>query len=313
LPGCVHYDRSFGSGIARDAETLVIDYIQPVYRPPSEAGSLILQATIGCSNNTCLFCYMYRGKPFRVVPWKRFKADIDEAATLWPGTRRVFLADGDAFVLPTRLIARILDYLRSSFPDLQRVTAYASPRNLLLKSVDDMRILNEKGLKILYYGVETGDPLLLAKIRKNATPDEMVEGCLRAKAAGLKLSITVILGLAGKRGSLRHARETAKLVNRIGPRFLSALTLMLGPFEREHRSAMGPDFEYNSAVDDTAELRELVANLETESCIFRSNHASNYLPLAGTLPGDKQRLLDEIDAALAAPDRFLRDEWMRGL
>lgn len=288
-------------------------YVEPVYRPPSEAGSLILQATIGCSNNTCLFCYMYRGKPFRVKSWERLKADIDEAAALAPGTRRIFLADGDAFVLPTRLLARILDHLRGSFPSLQRVTAYASPPNLLRKSVEEMRLLAEKGLAILYYGVETGDRELLAKIRKNATPEEMVEGCSKAKEAGLKLSVTVILGLAGKRGSIRHARETADLVNRIGPRYLSALTLMLGPFEREYREAMGPGFAHTDAVDDTIELRELVAGLETDGCIFRSNHASNYLPLAGTLMRDKPRLLAEIDRALADPDRFLRDEWMRGL
>jgi radical SAM superfamily enzyme YgiQ (UPF0313 family) len=291
----------------------MIRYIEPVYRPPSEADSLILQATIGCSNNTCLFCYMYRGKPFRVKHWEKLRRDIDEAAALAPGTRRVFLADGDAFVLPTRLLARILDYLRATFPSLQRVTAYASPPNLLRKSAAEMRLLAEKGLKIVYYGVETGDPEILAKIRKNSTPEEMAEGCSRAKEAGLKLSITVILGLAGKKGSLRHARETARLVNRIQPRFLSALTLMLGPYEREYREAMGPDFEYNDAVDDTIELRELIAGLETDSCIFRSNHASNYLPLAGTLMGDKPRLLADIDRALAEPDRFLRDEWMRGL
>jgi len=291
----------------------MVRYIEPVYRPPSEAGSLILQATIGCSNNTCLFCYMYRGKPFRVKPWELLRAEIDEAAALAPGTRRIFLADGDAFVLPTRLLARILDRLRAAFPNLQRVTAYASPPNLLKKSVAEMRGLAEKGLRILYYGVETGDAELLAKIRKNATPDEMAEGCLRAKEAGFKLSVTVILGLAGKTGSLRHARETARLANRIQPRFLSALTLMLGPYEREYREAMGPDFEYTNAVDDTRELRELVAGLEIDGCIFRSNHASNYLPLAGTLPGDKARLLDEIDRALAEPERFLRDEWMRGL
>ncbi len=291
----------------------MIEYIEPVYRPPSEAPSLILQATIGCSNNTCAFCYMYRDKPFRVRPWDRLRADIDEAAAMAPETRRVFLADGDAFVLPARLLVRILDYLSASFPKLQRVSAYASPPNLLRKTVPEMRLIAERGLKIIYYGVETGDPELLEKIHKNATPDEMAEGCLRAQEAGLKLSVTVILGLAGKKGSLRHARETARLVNRIRPRFLSALTLMLGPYEGEFREAMGPDFEYNGPVDDAMELRELLAGIEADGCIFRSNHASNYLPLAGTLVGDRDRLLAEIDRALAEPERYLRDEWMRGL
>jgi radical SAM superfamily enzyme YgiQ (UPF0313 family) len=288
-------------------------YHEPVYRPPSEAASLIFQVTEGCSHNGCLFCYMYRDKKFRVKPWDDVKAEIDEAASLVPHVRRVFLADGDAFALPAKSLERILVYLYGAFPHLQRVTAYATPGNLLKKSVDEMRRIRERGLTILYYGVETGDPELLEKIGKGATPDEMVEGCRRATEAGLKLSITVILGLGGKGLSLRHARNTAKLLNRIQPRYLSALTLMLGPCEEEYRDAMGPGFEFNSPLEDVAELRELVAGLETDRCIFRSNHASNYLALAGTLLGDKERLLAEIDAALANPDASLRDEWMRGL
>jgi radical SAM superfamily enzyme YgiQ (UPF0313 family) len=291
----------------------MIKYSEPVYRPPSEASSLILQVTEGCSNNACLFCYMYRDKKFHVKPWERVRAEIDEAAGLVPHVRRIFLADGDAFVLPTKSLERILEHLYRSFPQLQRVTAYATPQNLLKKSVEEMKLINEKGLRILYYGVETGDPELLVKIRKGATPDEMERGCRRAIEAGFKLSITVILGIGGKKWSLRHARNTAALLNRIQPRFVSALTLMLGPYEDEYRTAMGPDFEFNSPVDDIVELRELIANLETDQCIFRSNHASNYLPLAGTLLGDKAKLLAEIDRALENPDATLRDEWMRGL
>jgi radical SAM superfamily enzyme YgiQ (UPF0313 family) len=289
------------------------NYIEPVYRPPSEAASLIFQVTEGCSHNGCLFCYMYRGKRFRAKPWEEVKAEIDEAAALVPHVRRVFLADGDAFVLPARSLERILDHLSLSFPQLQRVTAYATPGNLLKKSAAEMKLLADKGLKILYYGVETGDPELLEKIGKGATPDEMAEGCRRATEAGLKLSITVILGIGGKKLSMQHARNTAKLLNRIQPRYLSALTLMLGPCGNEYAAAMGSDFEFTSAVEDVAELRELVAGLETDRCIFRSNHASNYLALAGTLLHDKERLLSEIDAALKNPDVCLRDEWMRGL
>jgi radical SAM superfamily enzyme YgiQ (UPF0313 family) len=289
------------------------NYIEPVYRPPSEAASLIFQVTEGCSHNGCLFCYMYRDKRFHVKPWEEVKAEIDEAAALVPHVRRVFLADGDAFVLPAGSLGRILDHLYGSFPQLQRVTAYATPGNLLKKSVAEMKLLADKGLTILYYGVETGDPELLMKIGKGATPDEMAEGCRRATEAGLKLSVTVILGLGGRKLSLRHARNTAKLLNRIRPRYLSALTLMLGPCGSEYAASMGSDFEFTSAVEDVAELRELVSGLETDKCIFRSNHASNYLALAGTLLGDKERLLAEIDAALRNPDVCLRDEWMRGL
>ncbi len=289
------------------------NYYEPVYRPPSEAGSLIFQATEGCSHNDCLFCYMYRDKSFRVKPWEELRAEIDEAASIVPNVRRVFLADGDAFVLPAKSLERILEHLYHAFPHLQRVTAYATPGNLLKKSVEEMTRIREKGLPILYYGVETGDPELLERIHKGATPDEMVEGCRRATEAGLKLSITVILGIGGKKLSLRHAKNTALLLNRIQPRYLSALTLMLGPCEHEYRASMGTGFEFTSPLEDVRELRELVANLETDKCIFRSNHASNYLALAGTLLGDKERLIEEIDAALKHPDICLRDEWMRGL
>jgi len=288
-------------------------YLEPVYRPPSEAASLIFQVTEGCSHNNCLFCYMYRGKNFRVKPWEHLKEEIDEAASLVPQVRRVFLADGDAFVLPTQSLERLLEHLYRSFPHLQRVTAYATPGNLLKKRVDEMKLLAEKGLKILYYGVETGDPELLLKIRKGATAEEMVEGCRRATEAGLKLSITVVLGIGGKKLSMQHARNTALLLNQIQPRYLSALTLMLEPCEQEYKAAMGSDFEFNSPLDDVRELRELVRGLETDRCIFRSNHASNYLALAGTFLADKERLLAEIDAALKSPDVCLREEWMRGL
>jgi len=290
-----------------------IRYDEPVYRPPSEARSLILQATIGCSHNACAFCYMYKEKSFRTRPWGELEAEIRYAAGRWPGTRRIFLADGDAFVLGTDKLERILDALKASFPALQPVAAYATPQNLLKKSVDEMRRLREKGLSILYYGVESGDPELLRAIGKGATPDEMVEGCRRAQEAGIKLSVTVVLGLGGREGSLRHARETAAVVNRIQPRYLSALTLMLGPFEEEYRRCMGPDFSYNNPLDDVIELREVISLLDTKKCIFRSNHASNYLALAGILMKDKGRLLDEIDGALAHPDEMLRPEWTRGL
>ena len=290
-----------------------IRYEEPVYRPPSEARSLILQATIGCSHNGCAFCYMYRDKPFRARPWDELKGEIDYAALRWPGTRRIFLADGDAFVLDTERLERLLDHIGASFPDLQRVTAYATPRNLLAKSVDEMKRLRDKGLSILYYGVESGDPELLQTIDKGSSPDEMAEGCGKVREAGIKLSVTVILGLGGIGGSLGHARATAGLLNRIQPNYLSALTLMLGPFRDEYRRLMSPDFAFNTPLDDVRELREIVSLLETERCIFRSNHASNYLPLAGTLMRDRERLLAEIDRAVENPEASLRPDWTRGL
>ncbi|HSG27090.1 MAG TPA: radical SAM protein [Candidatus Krumholzibacterium sp.] len=299
------------------------DYEHPLYRPPSEAQSLIFQVTSGCSHNGCAFCYMYKEKAFRIKPWDELKREIDEAALEYPRARRVFLADGDAFVLATADLSRILEHISASFPQLQRVTAYAAPSNLLAKSVREMSLLREKGLTILYFGVESGDPEILAAVGKGATPDEMAEGCARATEAGMKLSVTVILGLAGREGSLAHARMTAALINRIRPRYLSALTLMLGPYRDRFLAKMnalcaegvlpGERFEFNDAAGDLAELREMIAGLECDRCIFRSNHASNYLPLAGTLIKDRQALLDTVDMAMEDPDRFLRGEWMRGL
>lgn len=291
----------------------MVHYDEPVYRPPSEARSLILQATIGCSHNRCRFCYMYRAKRFRTRPWDELRAEVDEASRLRPGTRRIFLADGDALVLSTEKLDRILGYIGNSFPHLQRVTAYATPQNLLAKSTAELRRLRERGLSILYYGVETGDPELLRRIEKGATPREMIEGCRRAHEAGMKLSVTVILGLAGRSGSERHATETARLVNIIRPRYLSALTLMLGPYEESYALRMPSGFSFNAPFDTCVELGRLIEHLDVDRCIFRSNHASNYLPLAGTLMKDRERLLAAVRQALERPDRFLRNEWVRGL
>lgn len=291
----------------------MIDYSPPLYRPPSEAYSLIFQSTLGCSHNGCAFCYMYKNRKFSIRDRDALFSEIDEMSLSCPDTRRIFLADGDSMVLSAKRLEEILDRLSAAFPALQRVTAYANPSNLLDKSVKDLRALREKKLSILYYGVETGDAELLAKINKGATPDEMVEGCRKATEAGLKLSVTVILGLGGRKGSMRHARSTADLLNRIGPRYLSALTLMLGEHGDEYASRMGKGFEFNSPEGDVRELREIVSRLTVDRCIFRSNHASNYLALAGTLIKDRERLLAQIDLALESPGDSFRPEWSRGL
>ncbi len=241
------------------------------------------------------------------------RAEIDEASRLWPGTRRIFLADGDALVLSAGALERILEYLGHSFPRLQRVTAYATPQNLLALSASGLRRLRERGLSILYYGIETGDPELLGRIKKGATPAEMVEGCRRAHEAGMKLSVTVILGLAGRSGSERHATATARLINIVKPRYLSALTLMPGPHEESYALRMPPGFSFNTPFDTCVELGRLIEHLDVDRCIFRSNHASNYLPLAGTLMKDRDRLLAAVRRALERPDRFLHDEMFRGL
>jgi radical SAM superfamily enzyme YgiQ (UPF0313 family) len=272
-----------------------MQYDLPLWRPPSEARSLIIQATLGCSHNKCAFCHMYVGKRFRVRPWKELSADIDFAARRYPSSRRVFLADGDPLAVGAPRLVQIAEKLWRSFPKLQRIST------------------------LLYFGVESGDPVVLERVSKGATPDEIAAAADKAHAAGFKLSCTVLLGLAGREGSQRHARETARLISRIDPAYASALSIMI-PEADENR-----DYELRTVPADTpwreleplelvAELRELVAGLECTDTVFRSNHASNYLPLGGHLPDEKHELLALVDQVLATSrEDLLRPEWMRGL
>jgi radical SAM superfamily enzyme YgiQ (UPF0313 family) len=288
-----------------------MQYDMPLYRPPSEAGSLIIQATHGCSANTCAFCLMYKSKRFKIRRVADVKKDIDSSRREWPGAERVFLADGDALVIRTSQLLEILGHLYKSFPRLQRVTSYANPLNLMTKSQAELDRIREAGLTMLYYGVESGDPGVLQKVKKKGAPETMIQGVEKAHAAGFELSVTVLLGLAGLKGSRRHAAMTAELLNRLQPEYVSALTLMLGPFEREFAAFMGDGFTFLDKLETLRELRDLVAALDLQSSVFRTNHASNWLPLKGTLNRDKNRLLSVIAQALADPDSpLLRpDEW----
>jgi len=294
--------------------TRVLEYDMPLYRPPSEARSLIIQATYGCSANTCTFCLMYKGKRFRIRRVDEVKRDIDLAAREWPTARRVFLADGDALVIRTSHMLEILEHLYKSLPRLERVTSYANPHNLIAKSTEELASIRDAGLTMLYYGVESGDPRVLKKVKKKGDPQTMVEGVAKAHQAGFDISVTVLLGLAGKKGSERHARLTAELLNRLQPEYTSALTLMLGPLEDHFAKAMGEDFEWLDKWETLCELRTMIANLELERSVFRTNHASNWLPLKGTLNRDKKRMLSIIDRALDSRDPgLLRPDEFRGL
>ncbi|MBI5529639.1 MAG: radical SAM protein [Deltaproteobacteria bacterium] len=288
-------------------------YDQPLFRPPSEADSLIFQVTLGCSNDTCRFCLMYKGKEFRVRSLDAIRRDVREMALEEPYARRVFLADGDALVARTSTLLSILELLRESFPRLERVSAYASPRNLIVKSTAELSQIRKAGLDLIYYGVESGDPATLDLVKKGATPDEMVKGCKKAHEAGMAISATVLLGLAGREGSARHVSGTVDVLNRIGPEYASALTLMM-PFMDEYRRMMGGDWTPLNAVETLKEIRGLVAGIELAGCVFRTNHASNYLPLKGVLSKDRARLLKTLDEAIAHPTTYpLRPEWSRGL
>lgn len=290
-----------------------IDYDMPLWRPPSEANSFILQATLGCSFNRCSFCSMYRTKQFAVRPLEPVQAEIRAMARAYPGVRRVFLADGDALAAPTEHLLAILGSLYAAFPRLERISSYALPANLLKKSVEELTRLREAGLTLLYYGIETGSADLLKRITKGATPDAMVTGLTKAKQAGLQVSATVILGLGGQAYWREHIDATADLINRVELDYLSTLQLMIDPtiHDEFHRKFREPFQEQ----DDHALLVEqarLIERLNPPTpLVFRSNHASNALALAGTLPQDRERLLAQLQLALAGAVR-LRPEWLRG-
>jgi radical SAM superfamily enzyme YgiQ (UPF0313 family) len=293
----------------------VIQYEGSIYRPPSEARSLILQATIGCSHNQCAFCIAYQEKHFRARPEADLLEEIDWAAREIPETRRVFLADGDALVLSTDRLLRILERLFRTLPNLERVTTYGSPQNFLHKSVKDLTQLREAGLTMVYYGIESGDDDILKRIQKGATSDQIITGGLKSKEAGMDLSATVILGTGGPTLSARHAEATAMLLNAIAPRYASALTLMLEPRRPSYEDLFGdPTWRMLNPLESLAECRHLLANIHANGIIFRSNHASNYLSLAGDLQQDKPRLLAEIDTALNDPNSpHIRPEQFRRL
>jgi radical SAM superfamily enzyme YgiQ (UPF0313 family) len=293
----------------------MIRYEGRLYRPPSEARSLILQATLGCSYNECTFCGMYRDKRFRVRPLAELETEIDWArAQLGTEVRKVFLADGDALVAKASFLSALLERLRAAFPSLRRVSCYASPQSLQVRSVEELRRLRELGLSLYYLGIESGHDAVLARLAKGVDAAEMVRVAGKATEAGVTLSTMILLGAGGPELSLEHARASARVLNAIQPRFASTLIMTPVPgtplLEEERRG------EYRRLTDLEAarELRELVAGLELRATLFRSNHASNALPLEGTLPRDKARLLAALDGALAqGGEGAFVPRWLRGL
>ena len=289
-------------------------YYGTVIRPPSEARSYILQVTYGCSHNRCAFCGTYQDKSFRVRETSQVMEDIELASSLHPNTRRVFLADGDALVLSANRLNQILDALSNAFSDLERVGIYANAQNLLQKSIDELKTLRAKGLGIVYLGLESGDDGVLTRIEKGATATEMISAATKAKQAGLLVSVIGILGIAGLKGSTQHARLTGQVVSQMDPDYFSMLTLMLVPGTQLHQEWEAGEFQLMEAEQMLIELHQVIENLDgLTNCIFRTNHASNYLALRGTLPGDKTRLMAALDAVIAqGPDAIRLEAW-RGL
>lgn len=289
-------------------------YHGTVIRPPSEADSYILQVTFGCSHNHCAFCGTYLDKPFRLRPMEEVLEDIAVAGRVLPETRRVFLADGNALVLPTPRLAQVLDALADAFPLLRRVGTYANAQDMLRKSDSDLALLREKGLQIIYLGLESGSKAVLRQIDKGADPAQMLEAVRKTRRAGIRTSVIALLGIAGPELSAEHAEATGKLVSAMDPEYLSLLTLMLVPRTELHRRHQRGEFPLMTPVALLEEMRGILNHTDALTrCVFRTNHASNYVPLAGTLSRDKARLLETLDRALAMGSAAFRPEAWRGL
>ncbi len=269
-------------------------YSEPLFRPPSEARSLIFQVTIGCSQNSCGFCGMYKMKQFSCRPLKEIVAEIESIPAAYrPQIQRVFLGEGDGLVYPQDRLLAVLDCLAHTFPNLARVSAYASPNSLTTKTLDDLAELRQRKLRILYFGLESGDPETLLLAGKGFTPKEMLTLCQQAQAADLKLSITAILGLAGRQRSAEHAQATAAWINALSPEYFSLLTMF-----RRHNDAYFTKIDSLSHGEVLEEALAVVRELNPQGTILRSNHVSNSLNLAGRYPRDRETIIAQAEAAL---------------
>lgn len=278
-----------------------------VFRPPSEARSFILRVTIGCAHNKCTFCSMYRGVNFRARPLSEIEPIIQQTARRYPDIRRVFLADGNALVLSNEKLLKVIDLLRAAFPKLARITCYGGPLDILRKTPDELSSLKQAGLQMIYLGIESGDDEVLRRVQKGVTSEQMIEAGRKVLAAGMKLSAMIVLGLGGKELSHQHATNSAKVASAINPTMLSALTLMLPKGTPLRADAEQGSFLPLSPFDFVTELKTMLAHMDMKSpCIFRSNHVSNMLPLAGSLPDDQTELLAQAADGVEALRRQTR-------
>ncbi len=295
---------------------MFLDYIEPVYRPPSEAESLILQATNGCSWNKCTFCDMYTDpqKKFKPKPIEELRKELRQFAATGIPVRRVFLADGDAMALSYRRLLEIMQAVNEYLPDIQRVSAYCLPRNVKNKSVEELKQLREMGLSLVYVGCETGDDLVLEKVRKGETWQSSLDALLKLGEAGIKRSVMILNGLGGTKYSEQHALNSASLMNRSQPEYLATLVVTFYTGTERFQQGYGGEFRQLNQLQLMQEMEVLLSALELEKTIFRSDHASNYLILKGVLNKDKERLLSTLRRAITRPGSVaLRQEWQRGL
>ncbi len=287
-------------------------YEGTIIRPPSEANSILLQVTVGCSRNKCTFCGTYTGERFRIKTDAMIMEDIAFAAQYCKRQRRVFLCDGDALIIPQKRLLNILQEVQKQLPWVTRVAAYANAKSLKMKTLDELKALKDSGLGIVYMGLETGDDVTLKKINKGATSQSMIEMGKKAKAAGFKLSITVLLGIAGRQRSRIHAQETGRVLSAIDPEYVGALSLMLIPGTSLYNDHEEGKFALIEPDEMLAELRTMIAGTNLTRGLFHANHASNYLPIKARLPKDKESTINLIDQALGGKIA-LKPEYLRAL
>jgi len=285
-----------------------------IFRPPSEAESLILQVTVGCSYNRCTFCSAYQGKSFRIKTYEEVREDIDEASSYGARIPRVFLADGDALTLPQEDLIRILGYLRAKLKGLERVGIYANAKDILLKDLEELRALRELGLGIIYLGLESGNRDVLRRIKKNATVERLVQASRRVKEAGILLSVTVLLGIGGVELARAHAEDTGKVLSEMDPDFVGALSLMVVPGTPIEKEIETGKLVLPTPFGMIEELETIIKHSNFTHCFFASNHASNYLPLRVRMPEEKEETLKRIRDVLKKRDpALLRPEYYRAL
>ncbi len=298
--------------VQKRQKNMEIMYDYPLYRPPSEANSMIFQVTLGCSFNKCSFCNMYRTKDYVERPWEEIKQEIDMAAKFYQDTRRIFLADGDALNLPKDRMIEILDYIREKFPKLERISCYAMPKNILQRKDDDLKEIRAAGLSMLYVGIESGNDIVLKKVTKGATNKTIIQACKNARRHGYTLSCMVILGLGGKTYTKEHISDTARVLSETSPEYVGALTLHLEDgIYNEFMNKFGEPFLPLDDLDVLDELEMLIASLNPSlPMIFRANHASNVYSIGGTMPHDKERLLELVRSLKSHPE-MLKPKFLR--
>ena len=290
----------------------VYEYDYPLYRPPSEAYSLIIQATVGCSQNKCTFCSMYKSKKFTIKPLEQIKKEIDFFRIYVKKAERIFLADGDALIMPMKILKEIFIYINEKFPEAERISLYGSPKSILLKTPEELLELKNLGLGLIYLGVESGSDKILSSVKKGVSREEIIAAGKKVKKVGIPLSVTAIAGLGGKENSIEHAVETASLISEINPDYFGVLTLMLEEGTELLEEYKKGNFILLSSSEILEETKLMIKNINVkEKCIFRSNHASNYVSLKGTLPYEKENILKTIDSALE--NNEIKSEFLRRL